>query len=42
MSQIIRRPLITEKNSMLAESGVYVFEVDKKANKTEIKAAVVK
>lgn len=42
MSQIIKRPLITEKNSMLAENGVYVFEVDKKANKTEIKTAIEK
>lgn len=27
---------------MMAETGVYVFEVDKKANKSEIKKAVEK
>jgi large subunit ribosomal protein L23 len=42
MSQIIKRPLITEKNSILAEAGVYAFEVERKASKTEIKAAVEK
>lgn len=42
MQNIIRRPLITEKNSLMAEEGVYVFEVDKKANKEEIKKAVEK
>lgn len=42
MSHIIKKPLVTEKNSILAEAGVYAFEVDRKANKTEIKAAVEK
>lgn len=42
MAGIIRRPLITEKNSTMAEAGVYVFEVDLKANKEEIKKAVEK
>lgn len=42
MQKIIRRPLITEKNSTMAENGVYVFEVDTKANKLEIKKAVEK
>ncbi len=42
MHHLIRRPLVTEKNSWLAESGVYVFEVDKKAEKSEIKKAVEK
>lgn len=42
MHYSIKRPLITEKNSWLAEQGVYVFEVDKKADKTEIKKAVEK
>ena len=34
--------MITEKNSILAESGVYVFEVDKNSTKFEIKEAVEK
>lgn len=42
MYNVIKRPLVTEKNSMLAEAGVYVFEVDKKATKPEIKKAVEK
>lgn len=42
MHYLIKRPLITEKNSWLAEKGVYVFEVDKGAEKTEIKKAVEK
>ncbi|MDA8354225.1 MAG: 50S ribosomal protein L23 [Firmicutes bacterium] len=39
---IIRRPLVTEKSTDLMEQNKYVFEVDLKANKTEIKNAVEK
>ena len=42
MQFVIKRPLVTEKNSTLAEKGVYVFEVEKKATKSEIKTAVEK
>jgi len=42
MYYVIKRPLVTEKNSMLAEKNVYVFEVDKEANKEAIKKAVEK
>jgi large subunit ribosomal protein L23 len=42
MYQVIRKPLISEKNSLLAESNVYVFEVEKTATKTEVKNAVEK
>jgi len=42
MYYVIKRPLITEKNSILAEKGVYVFEVDKTATKEDIKKAVEK
>lgn len=42
MHYVIKRPLVTEKNSLLAERGIYVFEVDKKATKGEIKTAVEK
>jgi large subunit ribosomal protein L23 len=42
MYYVIKRPLVTEKNSMLAEKGVYVFEVDKSASKKDIKSAVEK
>ena len=37
---IIIRPLITEKNTMLMELGKYVFKVNIKANKPMIKRAV--
>ncbi len=40
MMDIIKKPIITEKVSLLNESGVYGFEVDKRANKIQIKEAV--
>ena len=41
-NQIIRRPLVTEKSTILRDAGqnVIAFEVDPKANKVEVKAAV--
>lgn len=42
MYEVIRRPLVSEKNSILAERGVYVFEIDKAATKPEIRHAVEK
>lgn len=42
MYQLIKRPLVSEKNSMLAEHGVYVFEVERSASKTDVKKAVEK
>ena len=40
-SRIIRRPLITEKGTLLKElSNQLVFEVDRGANKIEIRRAV--
>lgn len=42
MYQTIKRPIVSEKNSMMAENGVYVFEIDKAASKTEVKNAVEK
>ena len=37
---IIKKPLITEKSMMAAESGQYTFEVKKDAGKIEIAKAV--
>jgi large subunit ribosomal protein L23 len=37
---IIKRPIITERTSDLMANKKYVFEVDLRANKTEIKQAV--
>jgi large subunit ribosomal protein L23 len=40
-TDVLVRPVITEKvNSQMEKSGRYTFEVDKKANKLEIKKAV--
>jgi len=40
---IIKAPIITEKSANIASDGQsYVFKVDVKANKTEIKQAVEK
>ena len=38
--EIIKAPIITEKTNNLASENVYVFKVDKKANKTEIKQVI--
>ncbi|WP_018131282.1 50S ribosomal protein L23 [Effusibacillus pohliae] len=37
---IIKRPVITERSTELMEANKYTFEVDLKANKTEIKKAI--
>lgn len=37
---IIKAPIITEKASTLKENNVYIFSVDVKANKTQIKQAI--
>jgi large subunit ribosomal protein L23 len=39
---IIKRPIITERTSDLMANKKYVFEVDLRANKTEIKQAIEK
>ncbi|WP_164218748.1 50S ribosomal protein L23 [Virgibacillus sp. YIM 98842] len=40
LRDIIKRPVITEHSSDLLAEKKYTFEVDKKANKTEIKDAI--
>lgn len=40
LHEIIKRPLITEKNATLQPTGKYVFEVGARANKMQIKNAV--
>lgn len=39
---VLKRPIITEKYAALNEVGKYAFEVEKNANKVEIKKAVEK
>ena len=40
--EIIKAPVITEKAAALGQENVYVFKVDSRANKTEIKQAIEK
>ena len=42
LHEVLRRPLITEKNTWLMEQGQYSFEVLPEANKIQIKDAVEK
>jgi large subunit ribosomal protein L23 len=39
---VILRPLVTEKSTALAGANKYIFEVDMRANKPQIKTAVEK
>ena len=39
---VLIRPIVTEQSTMLQESGKYVFQVQKRANKADVKAAVEK
>lgn len=38
--QIIKRPIVSEKTTRLSEDRKYTFEVDRRANKIQIKEAV--
>ncbi len=40
--QVLRRPVITEKNTLLSGNNQYTFEVSTEATKQEIKEAVEK
>jgi large subunit ribosomal protein L23 len=40
--EVIRRPLVTEKNTVLQAQGKYAFEIDSGANKVQVKQAVEK
>jgi len=40
--EVLRRPLITEKNTALQAQGKYAFEVARGSNKPQIKQAVEK
>lgn len=39
---VIKKPVVTEKSTALANANQFVFEVDKAANKMQIKEAVEK
>ena len=40
--EVLRRPLITEKNTMLQAQGKYAFEIAEGANKQQVKQSVEK
>ncbi|NER80500.1 MAG: 50S ribosomal protein L23 [Leptolyngbya sp. SIO1D8] len=40
LADLIRRPIVTEKATLLLENNQYTFEVTPKATKPEIKAAI--
>lgn len=40
ISDVLLRPTITEKSTLLQEEGQYTFEIARKANKTLVKQAV--
>lgn len=40
LPDLVRRPIVTEKATMLMEQNQYTFEVSPKATKPEIKAAI--
>jgi len=40
MTNIIKNPRVTEKASFAQEQNIYTFDVEKGANKTEIKKAI--
>jgi len=40
--EVLRRPLITEKNASLQAEGKYAFEVAREANKNQVKQIVEK
>lgn len=38
--QVLKRPILTEKSDFQRDDNQYVFEVDRKANKLQIKEAI--
>ena len=38
--EVVRRPIITEKNTLLNTEGKYIFEVARDANKLDVKRAI--
>jgi large subunit ribosomal protein L23 len=40
--EVLRKPLVTEKSTKLSERNKYVFEVDKRSNKDQVRLAVEK
>lgn len=42
VNQILLKPILTEKATLLAKNGVYLFSVNQKSNKFQIKETIEK
>ncbi len=42
INEVLIKPILTEKATNLVQNNVYMFEVDKKANKHQVKQALEK
>ncbi|HEX4925688.1 MAG TPA: 50S ribosomal protein L23 [Bdellovibrionales bacterium] len=42
MVQVLKKPLLTEKNTVHQSAGIYAFEVDRRASKDQVRAAIEK
>jgi large subunit ribosomal protein L23 len=40
LADLVRRPIVTEKATLLLEDNKYVFEIAPQATKTQVKAAI--
>lgn len=40
LADLIKRPVVTEKATVLLENNKYIFDVDRRATKPQIKAAI--
>ena len=40
LSRVLRRPIVTEKSTLLQEQGKYVFEIHPQATKKDVSRAV--
>ena len=40
LAEVILHPVVTEKSATLASSGKYIFAIDRKANKIQVKSAI--
>lgn len=40
LADLVRRPIVTEKATLLLENNQYTFEVDPRATKPQVKAAI--
>lgn len=41
LSSVLKKPRITEKAAYAAEKGVYIFDIDPRATKTQVRNAII-